>query len=78
MVHLTRLNHQDVLVNATHIVLVEATPDTLVTLFSGEKLLVRESPHDVAAQLVSFYRRIGHGQVSAPPILRNVTDTPED
>jgi flagellar protein FlbD len=59
MIALTRLNHQDVVVNASHIVTVEATPDTLVTLQNGEKLMVRESPDEVVDRVLAFLRRVG-------------------
>jgi flagellar protein FlbD len=59
MIALTRLNRRDVVVNASHIVTVEATPDTLVTLQNGEKLMVRESPEEVVDRVLAFLRRVG-------------------
>ncbi len=59
MIALTRLNHQDVLVNVAHIVTVEATPDTLVTLQNGEKIMVRETPAEVVERVMAFLRRVG-------------------
>ena len=76
MVQLTRLNHQQVMVNAAHIVTVEATPDTLLTLFGGEKLLVRETPGEVVDRIVSFWRRVNAGPHLVPPLSERV-DGPE-
>ncbi|MBI5509009.1 MAG: flagellar FlbD family protein [Deltaproteobacteria bacterium] len=76
MVQLTRLNHQEVIVNAAHIVTVEATPDTLLTLFGGEKLLVRETPAQVIELVVSFWRRINVVPHVVPPLSERV-DKPE-
>jgi flagellar protein FlbD len=58
MVRLTRLNHQEVIVHAAHIVTVESTPDTLITLYNGEKLLVLEKPEEVTDRVVGFYRSV--------------------
>ena len=59
MIELTRLNHQVVVVNASHIVTVESTPDTLLTLFGGEKILVRESLDEVVEGVIHYLRRVG-------------------
>jgi len=73
MIPVTRLNHQEVIVNAAHIVTVESTPDTLVTLFSGEKLLVREKPEEITERVISFYRRVGR----VPLVIPTPTPTPD-
>ena len=44
--------------NADLIETVEATPDTIVTLTSGKKLIVNESPEEVIALVVEFRRRL--------------------
>jgi flagellar protein FlbD len=59
MINLTRLNQQAVVVNASHIVTVETTPDTLVTLFNGERLLVRESAAEIQRLVIEYLRRVG-------------------
>ena len=43
-------------VNADHIETVEATPDTVVTLTSGRKLIVLETPEEVIALCAEFKR----------------------
>jgi flagellar protein FlbD len=48
MIDLTRLNGHPIVVNCDLIKFVEATPDTTLTLLTGERLIVRES----CAQLV--------------------------
>jgi len=68
MVRLTRLNHQEIIVNAGHIVIVESTPDTLVTLFGGEKILVRETPEEVIERVISFWRKVGRVPMLVPPV----------
>lgn len=58
MISLRRLNNQPMMVNADLIESLEATPDTVVTLTSGNKLLVRDSMEEVQAKIVDFKRRI--------------------
>jgi flagellar protein FlbD len=61
MIHLTRLNHEAVLVNSDLIVLVEANPDTVISLSTGERLRVLESLVEVASKVVDFKRLILRG-----------------
>ncbi len=61
MIHLTRLNHEALLVNSDLIVLVEANPDTVISLSTGERLRVLESMAEVAAKVVEFKRLILRG-----------------
>ncbi len=58
MIHLTRLNHEAVLLNSDLIVLVEANPDTVISLSTGERLRVLESMNQVASLVVAFKRLI--------------------
>ena len=48
------------MVNADLIESLEATPDTVVTLTSGNKLLVRDSMEEIQSKIVDYKRRI-HG-----------------
>jgi flagellar protein FlbD len=58
MIYLTRLSHTPVVVNSDLIQHVETTPDTVIALTSGEKILVLESPDEVIARVVAFRRSI--------------------
>ncbi len=58
MIVLQRLNGGTVMVNSDLIEAVEETPDTVVTLTSGNKLLVRDSMLDIQKKIVDFKRRI--------------------
>ena len=55
VIELTRLNGLPIVVNAELIKFIEATPDTLISLTSGEKIMVKE-PVDVVTQRVLEYR----------------------
>jgi len=58
MIPLTRLNHQAFVVNADLIKFIEATPDTLLTLTSGERILVKESTEEVIRRVVQYGRML--------------------
>lgn len=61
MIRLTRLNNQGLTVNSDLIKFVEQSPDTLITLVTGEKIVVRESLEEVLARLVEFRRSVLQG-----------------
>lgn len=61
MIKLTRLNNQPLGVNSDLIKFVEEAPDTVITLVSGEKILVRENAEQVLARIIEFRRSILRG-----------------
>lgn len=58
MIQLTRLNGHPVMVNSDLIEQVEETPDTVVTLTSGNRIIVRDRMADIQQKIVEFKRRI--------------------
>jgi flagellar protein FlbD len=70
VISLTRLDGQDVVVNADHVLTVEATPDTMLVLTTGLHLKVRESVRDVVERAAAWRRRTG----VAPRVLVPVRD----
>ena len=60
MVRLTRLNHAPLVLNSDLIEHIDSTPDTVITLTTGQILRVRESAQEVVERIVEFRRRI-HG-----------------
>ncbi|HTU40743.1 MAG TPA: flagellar FlbD family protein [Candidatus Aquilonibacter sp.] len=58
MIRLTRLNNQSFIVNCDLIKFVEQSPDTLITLTSGEKIVVRENAEQVLQRVISFRRSV--------------------
>lgn len=61
MIQLTRLNSQPLIVNSDLIKFIEKAPDTVLTLVTGEKLVVRESSDQVLEKIIVFRRRILSG-----------------
>lgn len=58
MIQLTRLNNTPLIVNSDLIKFVEQSPDTVITLVNGEKILVRESAKNVLDRIVHFRRTV--------------------
>jgi flagellar protein FlbD len=58
MIRLTRINETPFYVNADLIEFVDATPDTVLTLTTGEKVRVRERAEEVVERVVDYKRRI--------------------
>ena len=56
MIEVTKINGVKVLVNPDLIELVEETPDTVLTLTTGRKIIVRESRQEIK-NLVILYRK---------------------
>jgi flagellar protein FlbD len=56
MIELTRLNGHPLVINAELIKFVEENPDTVITLVTGDKMVVREAAQEVM-HLVLAYRR---------------------
>lgn len=56
MVELTKINGVKILVNPDLMETAEETPDTVITLTTGKKIIVKESRQEVK-NLVKSYRR---------------------
>jgi flagellar protein FlbD len=61
MISVTRLGGTEVVINTDLIVTVEKTPDTVITLTNGDRIMVRESVEDVVARAVEFRHRVLQG-----------------
>jgi flagellar protein FlbD len=57
MIRLTRLNHVPLVLNSDLIEHIDVTPDTVITLTTGQILRVRESAEEVVERIVDFRRR---------------------
>jgi flagellar protein FlbD len=64
MIQLTRLNNSALIVNSDLVKFVEQSPDTVITLVNGEKILVREKADEVLSRIVQFRRSVLQGIMS--------------
>ena len=58
MIELTRLNGHPMMLNSDLIKSAEASPDTMLTLINGEKLIVRESLDEIAVRVLEYRARL--------------------
>jgi flagellar protein FlbD len=63
MIQLTRLNNSPLIVNSDLVKFVEQSPDTVITLVNGEKILVREKADEVLNRIVEYRRSVLRGMV---------------
>jgi flagellar protein FlbD len=61
MIRLTRLNQTPVVVNSDLIEHIESTPDTVIALTTGQKILVLETADEVIGRVVEFRRAVLDG-----------------
>ena len=61
MIQLTRLNKHPLAVNSDLIKFVEQAPDTVITLVTGEKIVVLEKAQEVLDLVVQFRRSVLQG-----------------
>lgn len=58
MISVTRLNNQPFVLNADLIRTIEQNPDTVITLVTGEHLIVRESTKEIIRRVVEYGRML--------------------
>ena len=58
MIELTRLNGKPIVLNSDLIKSAEASPDTMLTLINGEKLIVREDLEEVVERVLAYRARL--------------------
>ncbi len=69
MIQVTRLNDTTIVLNADLIEVIEATPDTIITLIDGTRFVVREAPDELVRRIQ--YYRAGLLALRDDPILRS-------
>ena len=69
MITVTQLRGEEIVLNADLIVSLESTPDTVITLTTGKKFVVRESVSEVAGRVEAYVRRRNGVTQTAPASL---------
>ena len=62
MISVTRINGEELVINAELIELVESTPDTLITLTTGRKLMVRDAEDEIVSKVIAYKRQLSRGR----------------
>ena len=66
MIRLTRLNHVPLVLNSDLIEHIEVTPDTVISLTTGQKIMVLETADEVIERTVEYRRSIFKGILECP------------
>lgn len=56
MINVTKMNNMNITINSDLIETIEETPDTVITLTTGKKILVKESRQELV-NLVKLYKK---------------------
>jgi flagellar protein FlbD len=77
MIQLTRLNRISMVLNSDLIEHIEITPDTVITLTTGQKIVVLEPAGEVVDRVMAFRRSIYQGVLNCPMVKQREEETPE-
>lgn len=58
MISVTKFNGEVMVVNAELIETVEKTPDTIVSLITGKKYMVKETVEEIIAKVMEYRRQL--------------------
>ena len=58
MITVTRFDGSEMIINAELVKFVEASPDTIITLTSKEKILVKETVPEVINEIVKYLKSL--------------------
>ncbi len=58
MIVVTRLDKQRMYLNPDHIICIEETPDTVITLFNGNRYIVIDRASAIISRIVAFRAKI--------------------
>jgi flagellar protein FlbD len=73
MIEVTKLNGENIIVNAEHIECVESYPDTALVLINGKRIVIRNEVSEVVRKVVEYQRSI---RTAEAPRVRTDPDRP--
>ncbi|MGE5397847.1 MAG: flagellar FlbD family protein [Chitinophagales bacterium] len=57
MIRVTKLNGQSIIINLELIESIEETPDTIITLTTGKKMVVLDKTNEIIANVIRFKKQ---------------------
>ena len=66
MIVLHKLTGTEIVINAELIESVEAGPQTVIALSTGNRFIVKEAPDEVTARVIEYRRKVGAPGKTAP------------
>ncbi|HDN85112.1 MAG TPA: flagellar protein FlbD [Candidatus Aerophobetes bacterium] len=61
MIEVTRFNGRKLVINAELVKFVESTPDTLITLTTNDRILIKDKVEEVVEKIIQYQRLIRNG-----------------
>ena len=58
MIHVSRLDGKDFVINCELIQSIEETPDTVLTLLNGEKFVILEPADEIVSRVITYRRQV--------------------
>jgi flagellar protein FlbD len=58
MIYVTKLNNEEIVINSDLIEVIEETPNTIITLTTGKKIIVKDSSKEIIDKVITYKRRI--------------------
>lgn len=58
MIKVTRLNDEPIYLNSNLIEFIETTPDTMITLTTGKKVIIKENIEYVIDSIIEYHKKI--------------------
>ena len=58
MIKVTRLNDEPIYLNSNLIEFIETTPDTIITLTTGKKVIIKENIEYVIGSIIEYHKKI--------------------
>lgn len=59
MIRVTRMNGVEFVVNAELLEFIESTPDTVITLTTGKKFVLKDSVNEIVDKVIAYRKVIG-------------------
>ncbi len=78
MIKVTRLNHVPLILNSDLIEHIDMTPDTVVTLSSGQKYMVLESADEIVDKVIHFRKLLNTQLNTLQPSFSRSPESAED
>lgn len=67
MIEVTRLDDSKIVVNVEMIQSLQASPDTIITFTTREKMMVKEPVEEVSEKILAYQRSIHRGEACVSP-----------
>ncbi|MDH5173934.1 MAG: flagellar FlbD family protein [Elusimicrobiota bacterium] len=77
MIKLTKINGEEIVINAELIETVEARPDTTISLATGNKIIVKDTVSEVVEKVLQYRRLINQKSTKKKNKVQEKKDKPQ-